>query len=128
MFRTMHGAWCALPASSGLWELLMGRARGRLLISKAVWVFPGLAGKPLLICLPLRGAAEWLYPLAHRLQEEPHPCHGAAAEDGGLHRRGHRGKGNSVGDLRASEGLLLIDIFRVVLCGCLCVCPCPHGY
>ena len=85
MFRTLHGAWCVPPASSGLWELLMGRAQGCLLISEVVWMFPGLTGKPLLICLHLCGAAEWLYPLANLLQEEPHPCHGAAAEDGGLH-------------------------------------------
>lgn len=67
MFRTMPGAWGTPPASSGLWEPLMGWARGRLLISEVVGVFPGLAGKPLLIRLPLCGAAEWLYPLAHRL-------------------------------------------------------------
>lgn len=39
----------------------------------------------LLVCLPMRGAAERLHPLAYRLQEEPHPCHGAAAEDRGFH-------------------------------------------
>lgn len=120
MFRAMPGAWCMPPATSSLWEPLMGWARGFLLISEVVGVFLGLAGKPLLVCLPLCGAAEWLYPLAHCLQEEPHPCHGAAAEDGGLHRRSHRGKGNPVGEPRVSEGLLLIAIFRIVLCGCLC--------
>lgn len=32
---------------------------------------------------------EWFYPLTHRLQEEPHTCHGVAAEDGSLHRCSH---------------------------------------
>lgn len=32
---------------------------------------------------------EWFYPVTHRLQEEPHPCNGVAAEDRSLHRRGH---------------------------------------
>lgn len=71
-------------------------------------------------------ATERLHPLTHRLQEESHPRHGAAAEDRRLHRCGHRGRRKR---RRAFAPPPLPSwLFLIAVCACRYACAreCVH--
>lgn len=72
-------------------------------------------------------ATEWLHPLTHRLQEESHPRHGAAAEDGCLHRCRHRGR-RQRRHAFVPPPHCLTWLFFIVVCACryACACECVH--